>query len=259
MECRNHPDREAVTNCSVCGKPICKECTLEIGGKDYCDNCATELILSAEATRQAPQNNIVTPALSPEETPVTVPEESKQSSKVIPPNKDFEESSEQKHLDIYNDERMYEDINREETSIPQTTGDPAIEEKYEKYLDDLYYDEKEKTIAKDTDSQPSLDQQLAEYEKEHGQITEVPPREKEVKVQKPKNQYYVKSTANPYANKKLNTGNRVNRSPLQSRQFNDLEEDSNYQPISLHKIHYEKEEEQQSKTVTFILVAIFIV
>ena len=36
MECHNHPDREAVANCAFCGKAVCPECSVEIGGNIYC-------------------------------------------------------------------------------------------------------------------------------------------------------------------------------------------------------------------------------
>ena len=36
MECYYHPDREGTDTCAICGKSICKECGLEIAGKEYC-------------------------------------------------------------------------------------------------------------------------------------------------------------------------------------------------------------------------------
>ena len=44
MECHNHPDKEAVANCSLCGKAICQECSVEIGGSIYCKDCINELL-----------------------------------------------------------------------------------------------------------------------------------------------------------------------------------------------------------------------
>ena len=43
MECHNHPDREAVANCSLCGKAVCQECSMEIGGNIYCKDCINEI------------------------------------------------------------------------------------------------------------------------------------------------------------------------------------------------------------------------
>lgn len=47
MNCQNHPDREAVAACSVCGKVICEECRLKIANKNYCQDCADALITTA--------------------------------------------------------------------------------------------------------------------------------------------------------------------------------------------------------------------
>ena len=44
MECHNHPDREAVANCAFCGKAVCPECSMEIGGNIYCKDCINEII-----------------------------------------------------------------------------------------------------------------------------------------------------------------------------------------------------------------------
>ncbi len=44
MECYNHPDREATTTCSVCGKAICPECSMEIAGNVYCKDCVNEIV-----------------------------------------------------------------------------------------------------------------------------------------------------------------------------------------------------------------------
>ena len=54
MECHNHPDREAVANCSFCGKAICPECSVEIGGSIYCKDCLNDIIaktMVAEETK----------------------------------------------------------------------------------------------------------------------------------------------------------------------------------------------------------------
>lgn len=43
MECHYHPERESTDICAICGKPICKECGLEIAGKIYCKDCLQKL------------------------------------------------------------------------------------------------------------------------------------------------------------------------------------------------------------------------
>jgi hypothetical protein len=42
VNCYYHPDREAVAVCSVCKKPLCKECARESNGKIYCADCLQE-------------------------------------------------------------------------------------------------------------------------------------------------------------------------------------------------------------------------
>jgi len=42
MECAYHPNREAVSKCSVCGKPLCKECG------ELCEECAARKKLAEE-------------------------------------------------------------------------------------------------------------------------------------------------------------------------------------------------------------------
>ncbi len=42
MNCYYHPDRESVAVCSVCKKPLCKECAHEKNGKIYCSDCLGE-------------------------------------------------------------------------------------------------------------------------------------------------------------------------------------------------------------------------
>ena len=39
MKCANHPDRDAVAYCGLCGRPLCKECEREVHGMVYCESC----------------------------------------------------------------------------------------------------------------------------------------------------------------------------------------------------------------------------
>ena len=44
MKCANHPDRDAVAYCGLCGRPLCAECEREVHGMIYCETClATRL------------------------------------------------------------------------------------------------------------------------------------------------------------------------------------------------------------------------
>ena len=44
MACHYHPERESTDKCAICGKPICKECGLEIAGKVYCKDCLQKIV-----------------------------------------------------------------------------------------------------------------------------------------------------------------------------------------------------------------------
>jgi len=43
MKCYLHEQAEAIGTCVGCGKFICKECSTEIQGKNYCKKCVDEL------------------------------------------------------------------------------------------------------------------------------------------------------------------------------------------------------------------------
>ena len=66
MECHNHPDREAVANCAFCGKAVCPECSMEIGGNIYCKDCINEIITKSfgekETLAKKPAAEIEEPA-----------------------------------------------------------------------------------------------------------------------------------------------------------------------------------------------------
>lgn len=113
MNCQNHPNKESVATCVVCGKSICDECILNIAGKSYCHECVTEIVAT-----EAPKRN-----------------------------------------------KSQENLNNE--------SNKDIEEKYEKYLDDLYY--KEDKVANDKNNHKlSLKDQLARDEAAHGSIIREP-------------------------------------------------------------------------------------
>jgi len=42
MNCANHPDIEKAAFCRTCGKPLCANCTREVKGVVYCENCIAE-------------------------------------------------------------------------------------------------------------------------------------------------------------------------------------------------------------------------
>ena len=55
MECYNHPDREAVNTCSVCGKSVCQECGMEIAGNVYCKDCVNDIVTQSITEKTSPE------------------------------------------------------------------------------------------------------------------------------------------------------------------------------------------------------------
>ena len=44
MNCANHPQTPAVAYCRTCGKPLCNQCTRQVMGVIYCENCLAERV-----------------------------------------------------------------------------------------------------------------------------------------------------------------------------------------------------------------------
>lgn len=42
MNCANHPDIAATAYCRTCGKPLCSNCTRDVKGVIYCENCLAD-------------------------------------------------------------------------------------------------------------------------------------------------------------------------------------------------------------------------
>ena len=49
MNCANHPDREHVSFCQNCGKPICGECVRSVGTAVFCEPCLAARLAAATA------------------------------------------------------------------------------------------------------------------------------------------------------------------------------------------------------------------
>lgn len=43
MNCDKHPEREGIASCIICGRIMCEECRLRLGGKNYCQSCADRI------------------------------------------------------------------------------------------------------------------------------------------------------------------------------------------------------------------------
>ena len=203
MECYNHPDREAVTTCSVCGKAVCQECSMEIAGNVYCKDCVNQIVAQSmmeKTNNKAPQDTLeanVEEEIIEEPVETITPLKQEEVEEIIPAapekpaeNYEPEYEYETEYVETYDDDGMedsyYEDPeiipepepeykerervlkkqaaeeeiiepihkNAKEEFIdsmeadfydeePSETPSNELEAKYEKYLEDLYYDEEE--------------------------------------------------------------------------------------------------------------------
>ena len=66
MNCANHPDIAPVAYCRTCGKPLCANCTRDVKGVIYCENCLADRL-------QGVQPTVVPPAVGfvPSTAPIT--------------------------------------------------------------------------------------------------------------------------------------------------------------------------------------------
>ena len=59
MECYYHPGVEAVGTCVSCGKAVCQDCAVDVGGKIHCRQCVAAADHQAPGTsRAAPTNTL---------------------------------------------------------------------------------------------------------------------------------------------------------------------------------------------------------
>jgi hypothetical protein len=62
MKCATHPEQDATGYCRNCGKPLCAQCTRQVQGALYCENCLASLVSHAAPPTTAP--GAPNPALS---------------------------------------------------------------------------------------------------------------------------------------------------------------------------------------------------
>src|ERR1700688_482304 len=65
MNCANHPDIEKAAFCRTCGKPLCANCTREVKGVIYCENCIAERLQGVQPTAVPPAAAFVSSAPVP--------------------------------------------------------------------------------------------------------------------------------------------------------------------------------------------------
>ncbi|HHQ48891.1 MAG TPA: hypothetical protein ENK19_08430, partial [Acidobacteria bacterium] len=63
-QCKNHPDREAVATCSVCGAPICAECIAPGGEEPVCFDCSIAMAREDLGKETPPETVADQPAIA---------------------------------------------------------------------------------------------------------------------------------------------------------------------------------------------------
>jgi cell wall-active antibiotic response 4TMS protein YvqF/B-box zinc finger protein len=65
MNCANHPDIAPVAYCRTCGKPLCANCTRDVKGVIYCENCLAERLHGVQPASLPPAAGFVPSAPAP--------------------------------------------------------------------------------------------------------------------------------------------------------------------------------------------------
>jgi hypothetical protein len=65
MNCANHPDIAPMAYCRTCGKPLCANCTRDVKGVIYCENCLAERLQGVQPTGVPPAAGFVSSASAP--------------------------------------------------------------------------------------------------------------------------------------------------------------------------------------------------
>ena len=62
MNCANHPDIAPIAYCRTCGKPLCANCTRDVKGVIYCENCLAERLQGVQPAVLPPAAGFVSSA-----------------------------------------------------------------------------------------------------------------------------------------------------------------------------------------------------
>ena len=281
MECYYHPNRESTDICAICGKSICKECSLEIAGKTYCKDCLEKIVgfgIENKHTRE-PETVVNQEQLNPEparlEKKPSTENIYKQPEEVIAPQHVAEPVHEIKQIHDDSPYKIREDSNysknvnpayiqenevspqvpQNEPNIPKTNTQDFIypdhsyepqqnnakmnlEDKYEKYLDDLYFDENEMPLG----------EQLAKDEEKFGSLTRRPyhPRSEEAIAKEQATQRKIHETPEEMEA-------RIRAEILAEKEGNKKIKDGN-----IHNLNYQEENEAMN-IVDIILTIILII
>ena len=287
MACHYHPERESTDTCAICGKEVCKECSLEIAGKIYCKDCLEKIIgvESEETVSNEPVEETIPPEQETSSEPINIysPQEEViyEEEIVSEPQKinadspynirdsiqydgglessylhedekpqpaEFTEEEIVNKIDNEPDEFIYPDHSYEPE---KTSARLDLEDKYEKYLDDLYFDETE----------VSLEEQLAKDEEQYGSLTKKPytPPEKpavEQKIAEPKKS---REPARPETPEEMEARIRAEILKEQGKEVKDID---TVGEKSIHNLNYQEEKEPMGIidiVLTVILVIVILI
>jgi hypothetical protein len=65
MNCANHPDIAPSAYCRTCGKPLCANCTRDVKGVIYCENCLADRLQGVQPSDATPAAGFVAAAPAP--------------------------------------------------------------------------------------------------------------------------------------------------------------------------------------------------
>ncbi len=65
MNCANHPDIATVAYCRTCGKPMCANCTRDVKGVIYCENCLADRLQGVQPAALPPAAGFVSSSSAP--------------------------------------------------------------------------------------------------------------------------------------------------------------------------------------------------
>jgi Domain of unknown function (DUF5668)/B-box zinc finger len=65
MNCANHPDIAAAAYCRTCGKPLCANCTRDVKGVIYCENCLADRLQGVQPAVLPPAAGFVSSTSAP--------------------------------------------------------------------------------------------------------------------------------------------------------------------------------------------------
>ena len=308
MACHYHPDRESTDICAICGKPICKECGLEIAGKIYCKDCLQKIVgigleNNAEPVEEPQAENVyntkeevVYASEEPitqeygiaEDSPYNIKDnikysgglessylyETEEPQQAVQNEVEYVQETVQNEVEyvqepvqneveyvqetvqtetVYAQEPVQNQQPAEEYIYPDHSFEPEptsarrdLEDKYEKYLDDLYFDEKE----------VPLEEQLAKDEEQFGSLTRRPYKPSETPAQEQKR-------ARPETPEEMEA--RIRAEILKEQGFEPekgKKSKINESPENIHNLNYQEDKESMGAVdilLTIVLVIVILV